>query len=386
MRGVVAALAKAVLVLTVVSSTISVAGAADKLWVLVGTYTQKDSKGVYVLQLDLQTGKLTETGATHSVNPSFLAVHPNQKFVYSVGEISDFNGQKAGAINAYSFDAKTGALQFLNAESSVGTGPCHLNVDATGQYVLAANYGGGSACVLPVLSDGKVAPASSFVQHTGSSVNPGRQKAPHAHSINLDPSNRFAVVADLGLDKVMIYNFNPKHGTLTQSAPAFAKVAPGSGPRHFAFHPSGRFAYVINEMLLTMTAFAFDADSGSLTELQTISTLPPGTENVGSTAEVRVHPSGRFLYGSNRGHDSIVVYAIDQETGKLTYVENESTGGQTPRNFYVEPSGKFLLAENQQTNNIVVLKIDPQTGALEPTGNEIAIPSPVCIRTIPVQE
>lgn len=366
--------------------TATTATAADDLWVLVGTYTRGNDGGIHVLKFDPETAKLTKHGVASIDNPSFVAVHPSGKFVYSVAEVATFDGKRGGAVAAFSFDAKSGTLTKLNHSSTIGAGPCHLVVDQSGRYVLAANYGGGSVVVLPIDKAGKVGRATSFVQHIGSSVNERRQKAPHAHSINLDPTNQFAVAADLGVDKVFVYRLNGRNGTLTDAPAAFGQVAPGSGPRHFAFHPSGRFGYVINELALTVTAFAFDSTTGELAEIQTISTLPPGTEKQGSTAEVRVHPSGKFLYGSNRGHDSIVVYSIDQSTGELTYVENEPTQGSTPRNFFVEPSGRFLFAENQQSGTIVVLKIDQQTGALSPTGNSIEVPSPVCIRTIPVQK
>lgn len=379
--GLLSAVAALATLLTATPTT-----ASDDLWVLVGTYTRGNEGGINVLRFNPETAKLTKHGVANIDNPSFLAVHPSQKLVYAVAEVGTFEGRKGGAVAAFSFDAKTGTLTKLNHSSTIGGGPCHLVVDQTGRYVLVANYGGGSVVSLPIEDGGKVGRATSFVQHVGSSVNERRQKAPHAHSINLDPTNQFAVAADLGVDKVFVYRLNGKNGTLTDAPSPFGKVAPGSGPRHFAFHPSGKFGYVINELLLTVTAFAFDSSTGELAEIQTISTLPPGTDNQGSTAEVRVHPSGRFLYGSNRGHDSIVVYSIDQQTGKLTYVENESTQGKTPRNFFVEPSGKFLFAENQQSGTIVVLKIDQQTGALSPTGNSIEVPSPVCIRTIPVQE
>lgn len=368
------------------ATDVEAAQSDDLLWVLVGTYTGGESKGVYVLQFDVKSGELSQHGVIESDNPSFLAVHPDQKHVYAVNEVGNFGGRKAGAVSAFAFDAKIGTLKFLNQQSSGGSSPCHLIVDRTGRAVLAANYGGGSVCALPIDSDGRLGAATSFIQHTGSSVNKRRQAAPHAHSINLDPSNRFAVAADLGIDKMLIYRFNGKSATLIDSAAGFAGVTPGAGPRHFSFHPDGRFGYVINEMNLTVTAFSFDGDSGSLNAIQTISTLPPNAEKQGSTAEVRVHPSGRFLYGSNRGHDSIVAYSIDQETGKLTYVENEPTGGKTPRNFYIEPSGRWLFAENQSTDNIVVFRINPETGELLKTGSSISVPSPVCIRTIPVSK
>jgi 6-phosphogluconolactonase len=238
--------------------------------------------------------------------------------------------------------------------------------------------------VLPIGTDGALKPASAFIQHTGASVNAERQKGPHAHSINLDPANRFAYAADLGLDKVLIYRFNAEKGSLVANDPPFASVEPGAGPRHFAFHPDGRFAYVINEMHVTVTAFSRDRDRGALTELQTISTLPPGrsVETGYSTADVQVHPSGRFLYGSNRGHDSIVVFAIDEKTGRLTYVENRPTQGSTPRGFGIDPSGTYLLAANQRSDTVVVFRIDRQTGRLTPTGHTIAVGAPVCVKFV----
>jgi len=369
------------------SASTLAAESSGRLWVLIGTYTGPKSEGIYRAQLDLATGKLSDLQVAAKIaNPSFLAVHPGGRLVYCVNEVSDQNGKKGGAVTAFSFDPATGALTQLNQQSTIGAGPCHLVVDATGGCVLAANYGGGSVCAFPVKGDGSLDPASSFIQHTGSSVNPQRQKEPHAHSINVDPSNRFAVAADLGIDRVLVYRLDPAHGKLTPHDPPFVAVSPGSGPRHFAFHPGGRFGYVINEIDLTVTAFAFDPDKGTLTAIQTVSTLPAGAEKQGSTAEVRVHPTGRFLYGSNRGHDTIVVYAIDQQTGKLTWVENESTGGKTPRNFFVEPSGRYLLAENQSTGSVVVLRINQDTGALEPAGSALEVTSPVCIRTIPIPE
>jgi 6-phosphogluconolactonase len=284
-------------------------------------------------------------------------------------------------------DPRSGALTLLNQQSSVGDGPCYLIVDKAGKNVLVANYGGGSVSVLPVGADGKLGEATAAIQHHGSSVNPQRQKEPHAHSINLDAANRFAFVADLGMDKVLIYKFDTTKGTLVANDPLSASVNPGAGPRHFAFHPGGRYAYVINEIQCTVTAFLYDASRGALTELQTISTLPDGEQvkPAYSTAEVQVHPSGKFLYGSNRGHDSIAVFAIDQKTGKLTRVENEPTQGKTPRNFGIDPTGAYLLAANQNSDSIVVFRIDPSTGALTPTGQSVAAPSPVCVKFVAIE-
>ncbi|MFP6619261.1 MAG: lactonase family protein, partial [Pirellulaceae bacterium] len=309
-----------------------------KIRVYVGTYTNGDSQGIYQFDLDLTTGKATApTLAAEAKNPSFLAIHPGGKYLYSVSEVADFEGKKTGGVSAYSIAAESGALTLLNSTASGGRGPCHLVTDQAGKHVLVANYGEGSIACLPIKEDGSLADASAVVQHEGSSVNKQRQAGPHAHSINLDAANGFAFAADLGLDKVLVYGFDGEKGTLDAAAAADAELAPGSGPRHFAFHPGGKYAYVINEMLCTVTGFSYDAASGKLAEIQTLSTLPGDVEEGFSTAEIVAHPSGKFLYGSNRGHDSIVMYTIDEATGKLTYVGNESTQGKTPRNFAVDP-------------------------------------------------
>jgi 6-phosphogluconolactonase len=268
----------------------------------------------------------------------------------------------------------------LNSRTSGGAGPCHVNIDHAGKNVLLANYGSGSASVIPIKLDGSLAEPTGFVQHEGSSVNPQRQKGPHAHSVNISPDDRFAFVADLGLDKVMIYKLNIEKGTIVANDPAFVKVKPGAGPRHFTFSIDGKYAYVINEMGGTITAFSYEPTSGTLTEIQTISTLPDDFTGSNSCAEVRVHPSGKFLYGSNRGHDSIAVYRINPVKGTLTFVEHERADIKTPRNFNIDPTGKFCLVANQGGNSVVVFKINQKTGALELTSSKISIGKPVCIR------
>lgn len=365
------------------------ASAADQYWVYVGTYTRgSDSQGIYQLLLDAKTGKLTHVNTTKNViNPSFLTIHPNQKTLFAVNEIGDFQGQKAGAISAFSIDPDTGTLSLLNQQSTKGGAPCHLVVDATGKYVLVANYSGGNICSLPILKDGKLQESISFVQHTGSSINPARQKAPHAHSINLDPQNQHAIVADLGIDELKVYQFNSEDGSLKPNSPLGIKITPGAGPRHFAFHPTGKWGYVINELNRTITVLDYDAPNGSFKEIQTITTVPEGTPAKGnSTAEVQVHPSGKFLYGSNRGPNTLAMYRINEETGKLTSLGFQSTGGKIPRNFKMDPTGNFLLAANQDSNNVVVFKINQETGILEPTGQEIQVPKPVCIKFLPVPD
>ncbi len=357
----------------------------SRLLVYVGTYTRGEGEGIFRYQFDLASGKLSLLGTTSGlVNPSFVAIDPTNRFLYAVNEISSVDGKRGGAVAAYSIDPAGGELTFLNRQSSGGPGPCHLVVDRAGKNVLVANYGGGSVAVLPIGDDGHLKEASAFVQHVGSSVNPRRQQGPHAHSVNVDPANRFAFVADLGLDKVLVYRFDAAQGTLAPNEEPWARVDPGAGPRHFAFHPSGKFAYVINELASTVTAFAYDAQRGSLRSLQTISTLPRDFDGDNTTAEVQVHPTGRFLYGSNRGHDSIAVFRIDAGTGALAHVGNVSTGGSTPRNFGMDPTGAYLLAANQATDNIVVFRIDAATGALTPTGHSVDVPKPVCIKMIPL--
>jgi 6-phosphogluconolactonase len=356
---------------------------AGSCLVYVGTYTGEKSRGIYAYRLDLASGRCAPLGLVAELkSPSFLAIHPNRKFLYSVNEISDLNGKPTGGVSALALDASTGKLTLLNQQSSEGAGPCHLVVDRSGKTVLVANYGGGSVAALPIGTDGRLGPAASAIKHTGSSVNPARQKEPHAHSINVDPDNRFAMAADLGLDKVLVYRLDPAASKLSANDPPSVAVKPGSGPRHFAFHPSGKFAYVINEILCTVTAFAYDPPRGQLTERQTITTLPEGVKLVPefSTAEVQVHPSGKFVYGSNRGHDSITMFAVNDADGTLRFVENKSTGGKTPRGFGIDPTGTFLLAGNQDSHTITVFRIDPQSGKLTATGDPLEVGSPVCVK------
>jgi 6-phosphogluconolactonase len=356
---------------------------AGKLPVYVGTYTTTTSKGIYLFHLDLATGELAPGGpVAEMANPTFLAVHPSRPLLYAVNEIGNFKGQRAGGVAAMAIDPKTGTLTLLNQQSSVGDGPCHLAIDRSGKLVVVANYGGGSVAVLPIGEDGRLGEATSFVQHAGSSVNPRRQEGPHAHCATFDAAGRFVFVPDLGLDKVMTYRLDAA-GKLTAGDPAFTAIAAGSGPRHVAFHPDGRHAYVINELNSTMTALSYDAQRGALKPLQTLSTLPSGFTKSSTCAEVVVHPSGRFVYGSNRGHDSIVIYAVDPQSRLLTLVGHEPTQGKTPRNFALDPAGKFLLAANQDGNNIVVFRIDGQTGKLRATGHAVSLGMPVCVVMIP---
>lgn len=365
-----------------------VSGAERDYLAYTGTYTGKNSKGIYVFRFNAATGKLAPIGlAAESNNPSFLAIHPNHRLLYAAIEVGDLDGQKSGAVAAYSIDRSTGKLTFLNQVSSHGAAPCHVTVDKTGKNLFVANYDGGSIAVLPIGADGKLGEASAAIQHHGSSVNKERQQEPHAHCIRPSPDNRFALVADLGLDEVLVYRFDPAKGTLTPNDPPFGKTPAGAGPRHFAFSPNGKFVYVINEIQCTASTFAYDAKNGALHLLDTISTLPDGykvtTED--STAELRVHPSGKFVYGSNRGHDSITVFAVDSASGTLKTLERVSTQGKTPRGFDIDPTGSYLIAANQNSDSLVVFQIDHNTGKLTPTGQKIEAFAPVDVEFVPVK-
>lgn len=359
--------------------------AGKRFWVYFGTYTRKNSKGIYVSRLDAEAGKLTAPELAAEIgNPSFLAIHPSNRFLYAVSELYGQGNQPGGAVTAFSIDRADGRLRRLNQVSSKGAGPCHLNVDRTGKTLVVANYGSGSVAAMRIRDDGSLEESVSFIQHQGASVNPKRQQGPHAHSVNFSPDNRFVLAADLGLDQVLIYEVDVEKAMLTPKEPAFVKVQPGAGPRHFTFHPSGKFAYVINELASTVTACSWDAARGALKELQTVSTLPSGFSQENTTAEVVAHPGGRFLYGSNRGHNSIAVFAIDRAKGTLRLVENVSTQGQIPRNFAIDPTGRWLLAANQNSDNVVVFAIDRSTGRLKPNGQILAVDTPVCVRFVPL--
>jgi 6-phosphogluconolactonase len=342
-------------------------------------YVGSGTKDIRVYRMDLDTGALTPTGdATPIAHPSFLTLSPDHRFLYSVTEGGSKN---SSSVSAFSLDRQSGKLAFINTQPSGGAGPCHVAVDATGKAVLAANYSSGSMAVFPVKEGGALGEMSAFFQGHGSGVNPERQEGPHAHCVTIDPGNRFALLCDLGQDKVFVFKFDATNGSITPNDPPFASVKPGSGPRHITFHPNGRFAYLINEMASTLTAFEYDAGRGTLREFQTESTLPAGYTTPSTAAEVAVHPSGKFLYGSNRGHDSIVEFAVDGATGRLTLVGWCPTQGKTPRNFEIDPTGAFLLAANQDSNTIIVFRIDPNTGALAPAGQKIEVDTPMCVKS-----
>jgi 6-phosphogluconolactonase len=354
----------------------------------VGTYTEEGSKskGIYAYRYDAKTAQITPLGlAAETTNPSWVTLHPNGRFLYAVNGVGNYKGPNSGGISAFSVDHATGKLTFLNELPTRGADPCYVAVDKTGKYVLVANYTGGSIAVFPILKDGSLGEVSAFVQHTGHGPNPQRQEGPHAHSIDLSPDNRFALVDDLGLDELLVYKFDSAKGMLTPNDPPFAKVDPGAGPRHFALHPNGKFAYVIAEMGHTVTASSYDPARGALQPLQTVSTLPKDFEGRNDDAEIRVHPSGKFLYASNRGDDSIAIYAIDKSKGTLTQVGVVHTQGKEPRSFEIDPTGMLLFAANQKSDNIVVFRIDAKTGHLTPTGQVLEVASPVCVKFVAVE-
>ena len=353
----------------------------DELWVYFGTYTRdKDSEGIYSAKLNLKTGQLTKPVlAAKGDNPSFLTILPNEKFLMAVEETNDYEGEPSGSVVSYSINASDGSLIVSDRISTKGGAPCHISSDQAGRHVFFANYVGGSVGGVSVDKKGKLK-LSSFIQHTGSSILP-RQKSPHAHSIDIDPSGKYVVCADLGLDKVVIYDFDSEAGKLTVNEPGFAKVKPGNGPRHFAFSPDGKYGYTNNEITSSVTAFEFDSTSGALKEVQTLSTLPGSHANKrNSTAELLMHPSGRFLYCSNRGHDSIAVFEISETSGMMKLVEIQVLGVKTPRGFGIDPTGQYLIAGGQNSNDVRVFKINPDDGAIEPIGSPIPVPCPVCVQ------
>jgi 6-phosphogluconolactonase len=331
-------------------------------------------KNIETFRLDLASGALTPLGQIAEIgNPSFLSIAPNHKFLYSISE-------GGNGISAFAIDAATGKLTLLNGQPAGGGGPCHVSVDAGGKNALIANYGSGSFAVFPLAENGTVQTVSAFMQDHGSSINLDRQSGPHAHCIVTGPGDRFAYGCDLGLDKVAIFKFDPAQGTLVLNEPAFAQVKPGAGPRHIAFHPDGQWAFIINEMASTITVFACDLTTGALREVQTVSTLVKGNAVPNTGAEVAVHPTGNFVYGSNRGDNSIAVFACNPETGQLTLLECDPTGGKTPRQFEIDPSGRYLLAANQDSNTVVVFSIDYTTGRLKVAGSQVQSDNPMCVR------
>jgi 6-phosphogluconolactonase len=349
--------------------------------VYIGTYTgpNTNSQGIYAFRFDETTGAFTPLGLkAETPSPSFLAAGASGRVLYAVNEVGEFNGAKAGSVTSFAVDAASGGLTSLGVESTGGAAPCHVQCDKSGKFVAVANYTGGNIAMFPVGADGRLGASTALLSGKGSGPNTARQQGPHAHQVVFDPTNRYLLEADLGIDQILVYRFDQASGRLTPNDPPSASVTPGSGPRHLAFHPNGQFVFTINELSSTITAFAWDPAKGSLRSLATQSTLPAGYTGSNSTAEIAVHPNGRFLYGSNRCHDSIVAFSVSAD-GTLALVEHESTRGKTPRNFTIDPTGRWLIAANQASGTLAVFSIDQKTGALSPTGPLTPVGSPVCV-------
>lgn len=348
----------------------------------IGTYTEGGrSDGIHLVRMDPRSGGLRLVGSVNAgANPSFLAIHPRGDVLYAVNEVTEHGGKASGAVSAFTIERDTGALTRLGAQSSEGAAPCYVSVDRGGRAVLVANYVGGNVALLPIQVDGALAPASHVAQHSGSGPNEARQEAAHAHCIVADPTNRFALAADLGIDRVLVYRLDLDEGSLRYVAGGDAQLQPGAGPRHIAFHPNRPLAVVANELDSTVTTLRFDAERGALTPLKSDSTLPAGWSGTSYAADIHFAPSGRSLYVSNRGHNSVVVFSVAERTGALALEQVVSTSGDWPRNFSLDSSGRWLLVANQRSGTVVVFARDEESGRLSPTGERIAIPSPVCVR------
>ncbi len=364
-------------------------GAPRHYILYVGTYTTGESKGIYAYRYDAKSGDLKPLGlAAETVSPSFLVADADGKRLFAVNEMADYQGKPSGGVSAFTINRKTGKLSLVNEVASQGADPCYISLDRTGKYLLIANYTGGNVAVFPILPGGQLGEASSVQADTGTlGPNKERQDAPHAHWIEASAGNRFAYVSDLGLDRVLIYKFDAAKGTLTPGNGASAKaedffsakLAPGTGPRHVTFSRDGTFMYVLGEINATVTVFANDEDKGSYRSIQTISALPAQFSGQNTAAEIALHPSGKFLYTSNRGDDSIAEFSVDRASGKLALIGNVSTQGKEPRHFAIDPTGTRLLVANQNTGDIVEFAIDRATGKLKSTGKVAKVPSPVCL-------
>ncbi len=357
---------------------------AGRLVVYVGTYNGPKSGGIYEYDFDPATGAMTAAGEPAEItNSSFMAIHPNGKYLYSVIETENFRGKNSGGLKSFAINAKSGQLTPLNEQSSEGGIPCHLVVDPTGQHVLVANYNGGTFTAVAIEPDGKLGPVEAVHHDHGSSINRERQEAAHPHGVCFDPAGKFFLVADLGIDKLFVYRLETvSKDTAVRFEPAqtpFAAIAPGSGPRHVAFHPNGKFLYLVNELGGTLMAFHYDAETGALHQFQTISTLPKDFTGKNTASAVVVHPTGRYVYACNRGDDSVVAYSVDATSGKLNFVERVSSGGKTPRDCVIDPDGHWLLATNQGSDNVTVFQIDADSGRLKPTDKPTEIGAPGCV-------
>lgn len=365
-----------------VATWTSGAAQAERL-IFVGSYTGQSSRGIHAFRFNESSGALTPLGlAAETPSPSFLTTSADGRFVFAVNELGSFEGEASGSVTSFSVDAATGRLTQLSVQSTKGEAPCHLALDRSGRFLAVANYNGGNFTVFPVGADGRLGPAQAVLTNTGSGPHPSRQQRPHAHMAQFDPGNRFLLGTDLGIDRVVVHRFDEKTGALTPGTPPSFAVTPGAGPRHFAFHPTLPLLFVINELSSTISVFEWDGTNGHLDAKGEYSTLPDGFTGNSSTAQILVHPNGRFVYGSNRGHDSIAVFALSSD-GQLALVEHVPTRGQVPRNFALDPSGRWLIAANQRSNTLAVFSVDPQTGRLAPRGDLVETGSPVAVLFMP---
>ncbi|GAB2521438.1 lactonase family protein [Spirosoma aerophilum] len=364
------------LVSMMVSTALSAQAQSGKEMMYVGTYSTRGSEGIYVFEFDRKAGIMQPVQAvSNKKSPSFLAVHPSGNYLYSANEGAD----KKGGVGAYAVDRATGKLQFLNEQSSLGDGPCHVSVDKTGKMAFISNYGGGSLAVLPIKTDGTLGAASDSVQDVGKGPNAQRQEKSHVHSATLAPDNRFVYVANLSTDRVNIFDIDTKAAKVKPAATPYASVNPGSGPRHFTFHPNGKYAYLVEELTSTVAVFSRNAKTGALTLIdQNIKTLPADFSGQNTSADIHIDPSGKFLYQSNRGANTLAIFAIGSD-GKLTKVGDQPTEGKTPRNFLIDPKGDFVFVANQDTDNITIFRRDQKTGKLTYTGQSVKVPAPVCV-------
>jgi len=349
------------------------------IFAYIGTQTDNSgSEGIYVYRMNPSTGELDYSStAAAGINPTYLAMHPSKRYLYAANTI-----EGEGQISAFAIDSRTGGLTPLNRQPSGGSKPVHMVVDGTGKFVLAGNFGDGSVCVLPVRADGRLGAMTDFIRHSGSSIHPTRQQGPRVHSVTLDPAGRYAVAAEYGADQLRVYRLDAERGKLLPAAVPSVAVAAGSGPRHAAFHPNERWVYVINELGNTLMSYDYDPAQGLLLPKETHSTLPEGFTGPSFCADVHVHPDGTYVYGSNRGHNSIVIYAVDPDTGRLRLAGHEPTLGRAPRSFIIDPTGRYLYAAHQDSDDVVALALDRQTGLLRPAGHSIKVPMPVCIKMI----
>ena len=371
---------KRILLLSLIILTISVSAQKNSK-LIIGTYTNGKSEGIYVYDFNTKTGDNTFVSSIKTSNPSFIAVSPNKKYVYAVNEDADA-ANNGGAVSAFKFNKKKGLLRFINQQPSGGNHPCYITFDKTGKWVIVANYSGGSLSLLPVNKNGSVATAKTVINHKGKSINKNRQESAHVHSTVLTPDNKNLLVADLGTDKLMLYNFDDINGTLTENSTASIKVNSGAGPRHIALDPSGKYVYLTEELSGTIGVFSL-GENATLKLLQTISAVAENYKGSFGGADIHVSPDGKFLYASNRGEaNTIAIFSVDTNTGLLTAIAQQSTMGVMPRNFNFDPSGNFLLVANQQSGGIVIFSVNHQTGLLTDTGKRIDVPNPVCIKWV----